>query len=38
MSGPGARRDRGGFALALVVLMLFAIAVAGAAGYQVVSG
>ncbi|NJD20856.1 MAG: hypothetical protein FIA95_16425, partial [Gemmatimonadetes bacterium] len=30
-------RDRGGFALALVVLMLFAIAVAGATGYQVVS-
>lgn len=29
--------DRAGFALALVVLMLFAIAVAGATGYQVVS-
>lgn len=29
--------DRGGFALALVVLMLFAVAVAGATGYQVVS-
>jgi len=33
---PGAG-DRGGFALALVVFMLFAIAVAGATGYQVVS-
>jgi hypothetical protein len=30
--------ERGGFALALVVLMLFAIAVAGITGYQVVSG
>lgn len=29
--------DRGGFALALVVLMLFAVAVAGITGYQVVS-
>lgn len=37
MSAPGVGQDRGGFALALVVLMLFAIAVAGAAGYQVVS-
>lgn len=37
MSAPPVARDRGGFALALVVLMLFAIAVAGAAGYQVVS-
>lgn len=35
MSAP--RGDRGGFALALVVLMLFAIAVAGVTGYQVVS-
>lgn len=35
----GVRRDagRGGFALALVVLMLFAIAVAGITGYQIVS-
>ena len=30
-------RDRGGFVLALVVLMLFAISVAGAAGYLVVN-
>ena len=29
--------DRGGFALAMVVLLLFAIAVAGATGFQVVS-
>ena len=29
--------DQGGFALAMVVLLLFAIAVAGATGYQVVS-
>jgi hypothetical protein len=35
----GGRKEdpRGGFALALVVLMLFAIAVAGITGYQVVS-
>lgn len=31
-------RDRAGFALALVVFMLFAVAVAGITGYQVVSG
>ena len=37
MKAAAARRDRGGFALALVVLMLFAIAVAGVTGYQVVS-
>lgn len=30
-------RDRGGFALAMVVLLLFAVAVAAATGYQVVS-
>ena len=29
--------DRGGFALAMVIFLLFAIAVAGATGYQVVS-
>ncbi len=29
--------DRGGFALAMVVFLLFAVAVAGATGYQVVS-
>lgn len=32
-----ARRDRGGFALVMVVFLLFAVAVAGATGYQVVS-
>lgn len=37
MSAPGSPGDRGGFALAMVVFMLFAIAVAGATGYQVVS-
>ena len=31
------RRDEGGFVLALVVLMLFAISVAGAAGYLIVN-
>jgi Tfp pilus assembly protein PilX len=36
MSGP-ATGDRSGFALALVVLLLFAIGVAGATGYQVVT-
>jgi hypothetical protein len=35
-AGPRAG-ERGGFALAMVVLLLFAIAVAGAAGFQVVS-
>lgn len=36
--GPDGRRsDEGGFILGLVVLMLFAIAVAGAAGFQLVS-
>jgi hypothetical protein len=39
VSGPGVPKDasRGGFVLALVVLMLFAISVAGAAGYLVVN-
>ncbi len=37
MRDPGKRNGRGGFALALVVLMLFAIAVAGITGYQAVS-
>jgi hypothetical protein len=32
-----ARRDRGGFALVMVVFLLFAVAVAGVTGYQVVS-
>lgn len=34
---PTLPRERGGFVLALVVMMLFAISVAGAAGYLVVS-
>lgn len=37
MMRPGARGDRGGFALVMVVFLLFAVAVAGATGYQVVS-
>jgi len=37
MSGAAIGRDRDGFAMAMVVLMLFAIAVAGATGFQVVS-
>lgn len=37
MSGAPVGRDRDGFAMAMVVLMLFAIAVAGATGFQVVS-
>ena len=37
MSAREQRDARGGFALALVVLMLFAIAVAGVTGYQAVS-
>ncbi|MHB1194148.1 MAG: type IV pilus modification PilV family protein [Longimicrobiales bacterium] len=37
MTAKGARGDRGGFALAMVVFLLFAVAVAGATGYQVVS-
>jgi hypothetical protein len=37
MNDPGRRNVEGGFALALVVLMLFAIAVAGVTGYQAVS-
>ncbi len=34
---PATDSDEGGFALALVVLLLFAVAVAGATGYQVIS-
>ena len=37
MTAPGVRRDRRGFALAMVVFLLFTVAVAGATGYQVVS-
>ena len=37
MKRRGAQTDRGGFVLAFVVFMLFAISVAGAAGYLVVS-
>jgi hypothetical protein len=37
VSGGNPPADRGGFVLALVVLMLFAISVAGAAGYLVVN-
>jgi hypothetical protein len=37
MSATPRSRDEGGFALAMVVLLLFAIAVAGATGFQVVS-
>lgn len=37
MTRVAVRADRGGFALAMVVFLLFAIAVAGATGYQVVS-
>ena len=37
MTRPRSPRDRGGFALALVVLMLFAIGVAATAAYEVVS-
>ena len=33
----GRGRDRGGFALAMVVFLLFAVAVAGATGFQVVA-
>jgi hypothetical protein len=37
MTAMGARGDRRGFALAMVVFLLFAVAVAAATGYQVVS-
>ena len=37
MTGRRASREEGGFVLALVVMMLFAISVAGAAGYLVVN-
>jgi hypothetical protein len=36
-SAPRGRSDEGGFALAMVVFLLFTIAVAGATGYQLVS-
>ncbi len=37
MMSAAARGNRGGFALVMVVFLLFAVAVAGATGYQVVS-